>query len=91
MSAERGSEQPPLPSALANVATFKCLLIAEGKKPAFAPPPKFVKKLNDVSVTALPPEQPMQSVVSLENRALVGQFVYLQPSPRTIKNWIQKN
>jgi hypothetical protein len=53
--------------------------------------PKFVKKLEEVPVIDLPPAQPMSVVVSLADRALVGQFTGLWPSPRTTENWIQKN
>jgi hypothetical protein len=67
------------------------LLIAEGKKPASDPPPKFFKRMDEISSIALPLDQPMQIVVSLADQALVGQFVGLWPSPRTTENWIQKN
>ena len=86
MSVEEGSEQSPLPPPLADATAFKRLVIAQGKKPAFALPPKFVKKLDDVLVIALPPEQPMQIAVSLVDQALVEQFARLWPSPRTIEN-----
>jgi hypothetical protein len=87
MSSDRGGEPPPLPI----VDAFRRLLIAEGKLPASDPPSKFVKKLDEIPSIALPPDQPMQIAVSLADRALVGQFVGLWPSPRTTENWIQKN
>jgi hypothetical protein len=68
MSPEMGGESFPLLDA----TTFKRFLIAEGKNPGPNPPPKFIKRMDEISLIALPLDQPMQIVVSLAVQALVG-------------------
>lgn len=40
---------------------------------------------------SLPPETPIQVALSLAERALVGQFTGLWPSPKTTETWVNKN
>ena len=41
--------------------------------------PKFVKRIEDVPVVALPPEETIRVALSLADRALIGQFTGLCP------------
>jgi hypothetical protein len=65
-----GWEQPPPLTPSSDEATFKRLILAQGKKKGGVVP-KFVKKLDEVPVIDLPPAQPMRVVVSLADRSLV--------------------
>jgi hypothetical protein len=71
-------------------AAFSSLLasLPKKKKPEAS---KFVKKLDDVPEVNLPPEGPIQVALSLADRALVGQFTGLWPSPKSTENWVVKN
>ena len=62
-----------------------------GKKPTLLPIPKFVKKLDEVPEIALPEEQPIEISLALAERGLIGQFMGLWPSTKTIGEWIQHN
>ena len=53
--------------------------------------PKFVKRIEDVPVVALPPEETIRVALSLADRALIGQFTGLWPSPKTTDSWVQRN
>ena len=75
----------------AEADAFRKLIADNSLKPSSATVPNFVKKLDEILVIDLPPQHPMHIVVSLADRALVGQFTGLWPSPNTIDNWIQKN
>ena len=52
---------------------------------------KFVKKLDDIPVISLPPETPIQVALSLADRALIGQFTGLWPSPKSTESWVNRN
>lgn len=52
---------------------------------------KFVKRPEDIPEIALPPKGPIQVALSLADRALVGQFIGLWPSPKSTKNWVARN
>ena len=54
-------------------------------------PPKFVKRIEDVPEVALPPEETMRVAFSLADRALIGQFTGLWPSPKSTDSWVQRN
>lgn len=78
-----GSPQapPPPPPPSADEA-FRSLLASLPKKKKIEVA-KFVKKLDDIPEISLPPEGPIQVALSLADRALVGQFTGLWPSPKT--------
>ena len=78
---------PPPPST---AEAFKTLLPSLPKKKCMEAA-KFVKRLEDIPEIALPPEGPIQVALSLENRALVGQFTGLWPSLKSIENWVARN
>lgn len=44
-----------------------------------------------MSSISLPPDGPIQVALSLSERALVGQFIGLWPSPRATEAWVAKN
>lgn len=52
---------------------------------------KFVKKLENIPEISLPPETPIQVALSLTERAFVGKFTGLWPSPKTTETWVNKN
>jgi len=52
---------------------------------------KFMKRLDDIPEISLPPEKPIQVALSLSERALVGQFTGLWPSPRSTESWVSRN
>ena len=53
--------------------------------------PKFVKRIEDVPEVALPPEETIWVSLSLADRAWIGQFTGLWPSPKTTDSWVQRN
>ena len=87
MSAE--DVQPP-PGPYAETLAFKSLITRRSKAVPQMAIPKFIKRLEEFPTIDLPPLHPMQVAISLENRALVGQFTGLWPSLKTTDNWIQK-
>jgi len=52
---------------------------------------KLVKRLKDIPEISLPPETPIQVALSLAERALVGQFTGLWPSPKSTEIWVNKD
>lgn len=52
---------------------------------------KFIKKLDEIPLIPLPTALPRRAAVSLADRALVGQFTGLWPSPRTVQKWVERN
>ena len=68
----------------ASAAFFSLIASLPKKKKSDAS--KFVKKLDDVPEVILPPEGPIQVALSLADRALVGQFTGLWPSPKSTEN-----
>ena len=81
------SPQAGLPSA---AKAFSRLLagLPQKKKSEAA---KFVKRLDDIPEISLPPETPIQVSLSLAERALVGQFTGLWPSPKSTESWVNRN
>ena len=77
MSSAGGGVQPPPILPHVDVDAFKRLISSYGKKLVPGPLPKFVKKLANVPIIALPPDQPMHIAASLVDQALVGQFTSL--------------
>jgi hypothetical protein len=68
MSSAGGGEPPPPPPSSTDEATFRRLVISQGKKKVGEAIPKFVRKLEEVPVIALPLDQPMSVVVSLADQ-----------------------
>ena len=62
-----------------------------GKKPTLLSILKFVKKLDEVPEIALLEEKPIKISLALAERGLIGQFMGLWPSAKTIDDWIHRN
>jgi len=50
-----------------------------------------VKKLENIPETSLPRTLPRRAAISLAERGLVGQFIGLWPSPKSVHNWVERN
>ena len=81
----------PPPGPNVETLAFKALIARKSKVVPQTVILKFIKRLEEVPTIDLPPLHPMQVAISLADRALVGQFTGLWPSPKTTDNWIQKN
>jgi hypothetical protein len=68
MSSSGGGEPLPPPPSSTDEAAFRRLIISQGKKKVAEAIPKFVRKLEEVPVIALPLDQPMSVVISLADR-----------------------
>ena len=69
-------ERPPL-GPNAEILAFKALIVGRSKVLPQSAIPKFVERLDEVPIIDLPPLHPMQVAISMEDRALVGQFTGL--------------
>ena len=79
------------PSQAPHLDEFDRLISSYNKRSSKSEPPKFVKRLEDVLEVALPPEETIRVALSLADRALIGQFTGLWPSPKTTDSWVQRN
>ena len=86
-----GGGNPPPSIPLSDEEAFKRLVTAAGKKTSAPPIPKFIKKLEAIPEIILPEEKPIKIALALADRGLVGQFMGLWPSTRTMDDWIQRN
>ena len=75
----------------AHLDEFDRLISSYNKRSGKAEPSKFFKRIEDVPEVALPPEETIQVPLSLVDRALIGQFMGLWPSPKTTESWVQRN
>jgi hypothetical protein len=69
---------------------FKALVRSAGPKTKPSIPSKFVKKMEEVPTLELSPEQPCNFALYLAEKALVGKFTGLWPSPKTVDAWIEE-
>ena len=90
MAAPEGGLPPPSSSSSATDA-FNHFLCPNGSKPVAPTIPKFIKKLDSIPEIDLPCEIPIKITLALSERGLVGQFMGLWPSTKTIDDWIQRN
>jgi len=68
---------------------FKALVRSAGpSKPALST--KFVKKMEEIPSLELSPEEPCNFALSLAENALIGKFMGLWPSPKTVEAWIKE-
>ena len=86
MGEEVGEESMPTRSE-----AFDRLITNHAKSSGKKELPKFVKRIEDVPEVALPPEETIRVALSLVDRALIGQFTGLWPSPKTTTSWVQRN
>ena len=63
---------------------FNWIISSQNKRSGKGNPLKFIKRLEDVPEVALPLEETMWVALSLADRALIGQFTGLWPSPKTM-------
>lgn len=82
--------EPPPPLPPSDAAAFLKLLESLPKK-KISETAKFVKRVEDIPEISLPPEGPIKVALSLAERALVGQFTGLWPSPKTTESWVARN
>ena len=78
MAEEVGGESSPNRSE-----AFDRLVTNHAKRTGKRELPKFVKRIEDVPEVALPLEETIRVALSLADRALIGQFTGLWPSPKT--------
>ena len=78
---------PPDPKSVA----FDRLIGTQNRISGLRDPPKVVKRIEDVPEVALPPEETMRVALSLADRALIGKFTGLWPSPKTTDSQVQWN
>lgn len=81
---------PSSPSPTSAAKAFRSLLASLPKKKA-TKAAKFVKRLEDIPEITLPPKGPIKVALSLADRAVVGQFTGLWPSPKSTNNWVARN
>ena len=72
-----GTEEGGPTSSAPLLEVFEKLVIKQSKNISKGAPLKFVKRIEDVLVVALPPEDTIQVTLSLAERALIGKFTGL--------------
>jgi hypothetical protein len=82
------SRPPPL--CPFELESFTRLITLQGKKRKCRELPKFVKNLEEITEVALPLEKTIQIALSLAERALIGQFTGLWPSPKSMERWVHR-
>ena len=78
MVVEVGGDFPPN-----QLESFDRLITNHANRSGKREIPKFVKRIEDVPEVALPLEETIRVALSLADRALIGQFTRLWPSPKT--------
>eukprot|EP00253_Pinus_taeda_P007342 PITA_07342 len=67
-------------------------LISNGKNRApSASQQKFIKRMDSIPSVALPEEDTCKAALNLEEKGLIGQFIGLWPSPKSMEDWTQRN
>jgi hypothetical protein len=67
---------------------FKVLVRAAGPKSKPSLSSKFVKKMEEIPSLELSPEEPCNLALLLAEKALIGKFTGLWPSPKTVEAWM---
>ena len=81
----------PLPPPSVELDAFRRLVANGGKRKIPSSVPKFIKKLEEIPEIALPEMTSVKISLALSERGLVGQFMGIWPSAKTIDDWIQRN
>jgi len=68
---------------------FKALIHSTGPKVKPSPPPKFVRKLEEIPSLELSPEEPCVLALHLSENSLIGKFTGLWPSPKAVVTWMK--
>jgi hypothetical protein len=71
----------------ARLEAFKALVRSAGPKSKPSLPSKFIKKLEEIPSLELSPEEPCKLALQLADKALIGKFTGLWPSPKTVEAW----
>jgi hypothetical protein len=69
---------------------FKALVRSAGPKSKPSLSSKFVKKMEEIPSLELSPEEPCNLALFLAEKALIGKFTGLWPSPKTVEAWIDE-
>jgi hypothetical protein len=77
--AERGNDR---------LEAFKALVRSAGPKSKPSLSSKFVKKMEEIPSLELSPEEPCNLALLLAEKALIGKFTGLWPSPKTVEAWM---
>jgi hypothetical protein len=67
---------------------FKALVCSAGPKSKPSLSSKFVKKMEEIPSLELSPEEPCNLSLLLAEKALIGKFTGLWPSPKTVEAWM---
>jgi hypothetical protein len=67
---------------------FKALVRSAGPKSKPSLSSKFVKKMEEIPSLELSPEQPCTLALHLAEKALIGKFTGLWPSPKMVEAWM---
>ena len=71
MGSEEGGPTAPLS------LVFEKLVTELSKKTSKGAPPKFLKRIKEISIVVLPPKDTIQVVILLVERALIRKFIIL--------------
>lgn len=80
--------EPPLMED--HLLAFKALVQAVAPQ-ATSPPSKFVRKLDEIPSLELSPADPCRKVLLLSEKALIGKFTGMWPSPKVVEHWISEH
>ena len=69
----------------AQLAAFKALVQAVAAQAASHSTSKFVKKMDEIPSLELSPSDPCQKALTLSEKALIGKFTGLWPSPKAVE------
>jgi hypothetical protein len=84
-------EAPGDPDPPPEVLAFRNMVAAGPKRPPSAIQQKFVRKMDTIPTVALPEEETCKAALNLAERGLIGQFMGLWPSPKSVEEWTQRN
>jgi hypothetical protein len=84
-------EAPGDPDPPPEVQAFRKMVETGAKRPPSATQQKFVRKMDSIPTVALPEEETCKAALNLAERGLIGQFMGLWPSPKTVEDWTQRN
>jgi hypothetical protein len=88
--APRGGYELPSPLPL-DLSAFKKMIEACCRRLASTTQEKFMKNMDPIPSITLPIDDPCRASLNLAARSLIGQFIGLWPSPKSIESWIQRN
>jgi hypothetical protein len=84
-------EAPGDPDPPPEVQAFRNMVATGPKRPPSASQQKFVRKMDSIPTVALPEEETCKAALNLAERGLIGQFMGLWPSPKSVEEWTQRN